>query len=866
MRNRSVAVFSILVAMCLWPMLVLAQDGDDAANAALQSGDYETARSLYQDRVNQAGAPLIDIVYLAETYLLTGEYADGLKAVEAKLKELDADPYILHARGLLLEAQGRYEEAYAAYLASAEAKNDLWRNILALAELFDKTGRTSQADELYNYLFRPFKNNELRTADDLGVAGKAAAHLGEYRDANDAFRTAYQLDPKNVRNLYWWGDLFRQKYNDADAQRTFDEALGINENYAPLYIAYAQSAQGFAQQESFANKALEHNPNSVAARNILAGLHILDGLYDQAIALAEEALAINPMSVEALAHLATVYHLHGDLASFTEIEERAIAINARAGVFYLTLAKNCDLKFRYPDAVTFAERAVQTDRRNPEAYAQLGISLLRLGRSREARRYLDASFDADPFNLFISNTLTLLDEYEDFTLLESEHFTLLIHNTERDVLGQAMLSLAEANYADLSARYPYRPEGKIMIEAYNDADDFAVRIAGVPHLGLLGVSFGDVLALNTPKGQEEGTYNWSRTLWHELVHTMSIGAADFKLPRWFAEGLAVYEEQRARPEWGREMQLELLMAFDQDKLLPLTDMDRGFTRPTFQGQILLSYYHSSRIIGFIADQYGFDAIVKTLQGFAAGKNDRQSIEEATGVGMVELDAAFRASLAAERAALADVLEGMPNPFVEEKPSMLDRLGGGGNEFLDSVRKGYEALSAADYADAEGHFVKAIDLYAPFTDPGNPYVGLAAVYRAQQNDDKLIGVLEQYLSISEHGAAEAVELAGLHLDRGNTERAMYYYERSLEVAPYDREVHAKLATLYMEQQQFSKAVQARRAIIGLNPVDRAEAYFQYALSLQADTRQPEAKRAILQALELAPGYRDAQKLLLQVVEE
>lgn len=867
MRNRTVAVASLMLIFCLLPPRASGQEQADAAYDALQSGDYETARSLYQDRVDQSSAPLLDVVYLAETYLLTGEYADGLKAVEKKLQSLSNDPYVLHAKGVLLEAQGQYDEAYAAYLASAEAKNDLWRNILSLAELFDKTGRSSQAAELYNYLFRPFKNNEFRTADDLGVAGKAAAHLGEYRDANEAFRTAYQLDPKNVRNLYWWGDLFRQKYNDADAQRNFDEALVINQHYAPLYIAYARSAKGFAQQESFANKALEHNPNSVDARSILAGLHILDGLYDQAVTLAEEALAINPMAVEALAHLATVHHLRGDLEAFAEVEERAIAINARASLFYITLAKNCELKFRYPDAATFAERAIQTDRRNPEAYAQLGISLLRLGRSREARRYLDASFDADPYNLFIANTLTLLDEYEDFALLESEHFTLLIHNTERDVLGPAMLSLAEANYAELSARYQYVPDGKIMIEAYNDADDFAVRIAGVPHLGLLGVSFGDVLALNTPKGQEEGTYNWSRTLWHELVHTMSIGAADFKLPRWFAEGLAVYEEQRARPEWGREMQLELLMALDQDKLLPLTDMDRGFTRPTFQGQILLSYYHSSRIIGFIAETYGFDAIVKTLQGFAAGRNDRQSLEEATGVGMVELDAAFRTSLAEERAALADVLEGMPNPFVEEEPSMLERLGvGGGNDFLDSVRKGHEALSAADYTEAERHFEKAIDLYAPFTDPGNPYTGLAAVYRAQQDDDKLIRVLEQYLSISEHGSTEAVELAGLLLDRGNIDRAIYYYERSLEVAPYDREVHAQLATLYANQQQFDKAVQARRAILGLNPVDRAEAFYQYALSLQADTRESEAKRAVLQALELAPGYREAQKLLLQVVEE
>ena len=840
-----------------------AQNTQSEAYIALQSGDYEEAISAYTKRLRDANnVASFDAIHLAEAYQATGAYEEGL----AQLSSYADNAYVLHARGALHEAMGSFTEAEAAYRASAQEKQDLWRNLLLVAELFTNTGRESQADELYNFIYRTYKNNEFRTAEELGVAGKAAARMGEFRDANAAFRTAYQIEAKHIRNLYWWGELFREKYNDADAQRTFDEAIAANPNYAPVYVGYARSAKAFAQQESLAQQALEKNPNSVEARNILAGLSILDGLYDQALDYAEEALEINPSSVESMAHLATIQYLQGDSTSFQATEARALLVNPRSSMFYTTLARNCELKFRYPDAVTFGQKAVQVNRRDPAAYAQLGTSLLRLGRSQEARRYLDYSFDRDPFNLFVGNTLTLIDEYDDFALLESEHFRLLIHNEERDVLGPAILAEAEEAYSSLTLRYPYQFNEKIFIEAYNDADDFAVRIAGVPHLGLLGVSFGDVLAINTPKGQQPGTYNWARTLWHELVHTLSIGISEFKLPRWFAEGLAVYEERVAKEEWGREMQLEFLMAYEQNKLLPLDRMDRGFTRPTFQGQILLSYFHASRIVTFLVEQYGFESIVKILDGFAAGKNDEQSVRDATGASLAEIDTAFRRSLDAELASLNHVVKGMPNPFADGEGSLLDRMAAAqGNDFINALRDGFEYLNNNEWANAIAEFEKAIEIYPDYTDPGNAYEGLAIAFRETGDEDRLVDILERFLAVSEHGAAEALEVGNLHLSASREDKAMYYLERTLHIAPYERDVYVQLGELYAKNGAFDKAVRARRAVLGLNPVDRAEAFYQYALALAQDDRGEEAKRAVLQSLELAPSYRDAQKLLLEIVD-
>ena len=869
MRLIPVFCVGLLLAALLPAEKSLAQVSNDEAYQALQTGEYSRARRLYKDRLKNADSlATMNVVYYAETFLATGEYEEGLEEIGGLTRDDSQQPYVLHAKGLMLEKMGQYEEAQKAYFASAELKDDLWRNILALGELLDKTGQVSQAQQVFTYVYQPYKNNGFRNADDLGVAGRAAAAVGEFRDANSAFSTAYKLDPTHIRNLHWWSDLFRIKYNDAEAQSTLDEALAINSEYSPLYTTYARSIKSFGQKEQLASEALEKNPNDVEAHGILAGLHILDGLYEEAERLLNAALAINPSDVEVLAHLATVHFLRGEQAEFEKIEARALAINERAGLFYITLARNCDLKFRYPDAVQFGELAVRSDRRNPEAYAQLGTSLLRLGRADEAKRYLNFSFDADPFNLFVGNMLTLIDEFDDFSLLQSDHFSLLIHNDERDVLGPAILEVAEESYEVLNNKYPYTPpSGRILLEAYNDPDDFAVRIAGVPHLGLLGVSFGDVLAINTPKNMEAGSYNWARTLWHELVHSMTIGLSQYKMPRWFAEGLAVYEEQQARPEWGREMELDFLMAFDQGKILPLNEMDRGFTRPTFPGQILLSYYHASRIVDYIAATYGQDAIVRILEGFAAGNNDRESIEQVTGNTLEELDRAFRDQLRQQQRELADVLNGMPSPFGEEGGfNPLEGISGNRNEFLNELQQGYEKLGEGTYGEAEGHFERALAIYDKYIDPGNAYQGLAAAYRAQGNNEKLVSLLERYLNISEHGATEAVELAKLLDEGGDRSKAIYYYERSLDVAPYDREVQTRLAELYTFEGRHDDAVNARRAILGLNPIDRADAYYRYALSLYQSDRRMEAKRAVLQSLELAPGFRDAQKLLLNVVEQ
>ena len=501
--SRLFAFFVAACAILSVPGKTVHGQGADSlrqqAEHALNTGQYEEARRLYRAVLDQAPGDAAATGWAA-TFGAVGEYETGLSAVDARLEAASDSAALLHARGRLLTQVGRYREAARSLNGAAVRVQDRWEAMIDLADVLARTGQDLEARNLYASLYRRYQEGRFRTAPDLTVAGRAAVGVSAFRDANEAFQMAHQVDLEYVPTLYAWAELFRNKFNDAEARRTYEDALSVNARHAPSLVGLARATPNFERREALAEQALAINPNLTEALDLLASLRVIDGLYAEAESLTQRALDINPNTISTLAQRASIQHLQGDTAAFRVTEQRALAVDPRASDFYLAVVENLTRRFRYGDALTLAERAVQVDPRDPQARAELGTALLRLGRRREARYHLEVAFESDSYNLFAANALTLLDAYDNFSTLESTHFRLLIHDDEREVLGPLILDVAEASYDSLRARYPYAPDDKILLEAYNDPDDFAVRIAGVPHRGLLGVCFGDVVAPPMSRG------------------------------------------------------------------------------------------------------------------------------------------------------------------------------------------------------------------------------------------------------------------------------------------------------------------------------------------------------------------------------
>ena len=129
-------------------------------------------------------------------------------------------------------------------------------------------------------------------------------------------------------------------------------------------------------------------------------------------------------------------------------------------------------------------------------------------------------------------------------------------------------------------RYGLTPKGPILIEIFPRHDDFAVRNLGLPGMiGALGACFGRVVTLDSPKARPPGTFNWQATLWHELAHVITLQLSKQRVPRWLTEGISEYEEQRARPAWGRQMQVQFAEAMDRGDGGAARRAEPGVQRP-----------------------------------------------------------------------------------------------------------------------------------------------------------------------------------------------------------------------------------------------------------------------------------------------
>ncbi len=100
-----------------------------------------------------------------------------------------------------------------------------------------------------------------------------------------------------------------------------------------------------------------------------------------------------------------------------------------------------------------------------------------------------------------------------------EHFKVHMSSRDAQTLWPYMEPLLEESYDTLTAKYGFEPEGPILIEVFEETEDFAVRSVGLPDIGpLVGICFGKVITLISP---DTLTANWQEIVWHEFMHVIT---------------------------------------------------------------------------------------------------------------------------------------------------------------------------------------------------------------------------------------------------------------------------------------------------------------------------------------------------------
>lgn len=428
------------------------------------------------------------------------------------------------------------------------------------------------------------------------------------------------------------------------------------------------------------------------------------------------------------------------------------------------------------------------------------------------------------------------------------------------------------------ARYQYTPPTPVRIELFPSSQDFSVRALGLSGLGALGVSFGPTLVMDSPSAREPGEFNWRSVLWHELTHTFHLELTDHEVPRWFSEGLAMREQRVEDERWGFKPSVTFFQAYEADRMPPLSNLTEGLIRPQFPGQVGLTYLQASYVFDWIEGEWGFVAIRDILDGYRADRTTAQLFREHLGLSMREADAAFdlyvRERFATEFAATAGPLE----EEVMEDETGGDLVFGGRTDdasiqmleaavaanpgsFRFQLSLGQTLLEAGRLDEAEEHLRAALRLFPGFEGANGPLAGLARIHEERGEMQQAADALRSLGYLSERAFAVPLREAELRRELADAEGERDALRRAAEVFPFQLDLQTRRAAVAEELDDPVEWVRARRAILGLAPVDRAEAHFQLARALQAAGDRSEARTQVLRALEIAPTFDEALELLL-----
>ncbi len=703
------------------------------------------------------------------------------------------------------------------------------------------------------------------TARDYLRAARAARALGRFDDANAFFRDADRLAPNDPAINSEWGDLFVEKYNNKDAARSFQEALKADPDYGPALLGMARSVadQNPAQAVGLAQQALTHNPIDFGAHLFVAEMAIYQDKKKDAVESIEKVLAVNPKHLEALSMQAALAYVEGRTADHDAAVAAALKIHPTYGEIHRVVGAITAHYYRFDEAVEHVRKGIALDQTNAKAYADLGTHLMRTGDERNARRAFETAFKTDPWNVVTFNSLDLLDRLDTFDTIREGDMVIRLHPDEKDVLRQYVPQLARESLEALSKRWEFRPTGPILIEMFPNHDDFAVRTLGLPGMiGALGACFGRVVTVDSPKAREPGSFNWGVTLWHEMAHVITLQLSKNRLPRWLSEGASVYEERRARPQWGREMDVPFARHLERGKLISLRDLNSGFSNPE---QISYSYYQASLVVEHIVDVYGQPRLRALVAAYADGSDTETAIRKSLGVDIDALQKSFDAFLetrfADMRRALA-VPEGLKPEMPAEQIKAIASANPG--SFAAQMALG-EALMASNPDGAMAAFERAAQLVPNVTGDGSPNALIAAVAVKKGDQARAASALESMVARSNTDLASARQLASLLDPARERSRLQLALKSVVAVDPFDGAAHATLGRLDLEARKLDDAIRSFRVALATKPLDRASAHADLAEALAEAGQRDEAKREALAALEIAPTFTRAQDLLLKLAQ-
>ncbi len=524
-----------------------------------------------------------------------GRYEEALAALDTPVGQVD--------RAKVQTEIGKYADANDTLTRYLAGHADTIEAHYELGKVCEAQGKLNGAREAYgwfvaephNFLKRWREKQEAAFPDaaDLTTIGRALSRWAllnnVYEKDSNLHDTIMEMFVKSydvIDRRYWPARVAAAEYlmlhdDGPKAMTELRAARDANPNdTASIELLGKINIAGFNFEaiDRCVDLIRDINPDSPAADLLEARSLLLARLPLEAEEPINRVVERQPENLEALGLLAAAKSLQLKESEAQAILKRVEAIDPNNASAYVEVADQLSALRQYPRAIAIYK--IATERAPWWTAAQNGLGLLytQSGDEDLARSTLDAAHKVDPYNLKTTNYLRLLDMLANFTRKETPHFVLVYNSRVDPLIPEYFGDYLETVYTAVTHDFAHEPAEKTYIEVFPTHEEFSVRTAGVTLISTVAASTGRVIAMVAPRtaAGTQGPFNWSLVLRHEFTHTVTLSATENRIPHWYTEGLAVWEEHNpVRWDWVPM----LYAAVKNDTLMPLDKLTWGFVRP-----------------------------------------------------------------------------------------------------------------------------------------------------------------------------------------------------------------------------------------------------------------------------------------------
>ncbi len=807
--------------------------------------------------------------------LRTGNYEEAETAAAHVIRSeplADEDWHRLRIEALM--STGRYADANAALTLALSRQPGSIRIRLLGREVALSNGMEEKATELTDSIRVLVTTQPWSYRDPVNLItfGRMALIMGaDPKEVLDRIYQAAERAQPELRDIYLAkGELALAKHDYALAATAFHAGVARFPEDADMHYGLAQAYENSDRGVMLASlaAALEYNPRHVPSLLLHADHQIAAENYREAENLLGEAREINPSSPEAWAYHAAIAHLRNQSVGERISREEALRSWSRNPKVDHIIGRTLSQKYRFAEGADYQRKSLDMDPRFLRAKAQLASDLLRLGQEEEGWRLIREVHARDGYDVEAFNLVTLSDTMKEYRTIATDDFIIRMTSHEAAVYGPRVLDLLTRASDQLVDKYGATLATPTIVEIFADQRDFAVRTFGVPDVpGYLGVCFGRLVTANSPAANSGQAVNWESVLWHEFCHVVTLQLTNNRMPRWLSEGISVYEERLANAAWGDRMNPRYREMILADQATPVSLLSSAFLAPRSPLHLQFAYFQSSLVVEFIIERFGLESLRAILRDLGAGAEINQAIAaNTTAMANIEREFSVYAREQAER--LGRGLDWTrPDPALLE-PAAAPQLAEWARDNPDNFWAAlWQAGQLADRNDWQG-VINLLDRivarYPTQAGTDSAYRRLAEAHRALGDIAKEREVLSVWAAV-DSAAVDAylrlMELAAADQDWENLELNA---ERYLAVNPLVAPPHRVLGQAKAGLEDIPGAITAYRTLLEFDPQDPAEVHFTLANWLHQTGDDLAARLHVLQALEEAPRFREALKLLQDIV--